>query len=169
MDYYLFREDFEILEMDTDSNYLGISAENVEDLIKPELREEFERNKRLWFVTPLATQGKRTPGLFKVEFKEDKMIGLCSKSYCTENFATENSPTQVKFSTKGVIKGHFKNPMPQYEHVLTTKQNFRACNQGIHAKNESMVTYKQCKNVLTYFYPKQKVLEDGRTTVPLDT
>ena len=41
LDYYLPREDFEMVEMDTDSNYLGISAENLEDLIKPKLREEF--------------------------------------------------------------------------------------------------------------------------------
>ena len=32
LDYYLRREDCEIMEMDTDSNYLEISAENVEDL-----------------------------------------------------------------------------------------------------------------------------------------
>ena len=160
LDHYLPHEDFEVLEMDTDSNYLGITGENVEDLIKPELRQDFERNKHNWFVTPLAPQGKRTPGLFKVEFKGNKMIGLCSKSYCTELFATENSPAQVKFSMKGVNKGQFKNPMPHYEHVLNTKQNFRACNQGIHAKDESMVTYKQDKNALIYFY--------GRTTVPLD-
>ena len=102
LDYYLYREDFEILETDTDNNYLGISGENVENLIKPELREEFEQNKHNWFVTPLASPGKRTPGLFKVEFKGDKMIGLCSKSYCTELFATENLPAQVKFSMKGV-------------------------------------------------------------------
>ena len=51
LDYYLHREDFEVLEMDTDSNYLGIAAENVEDLIKPEPCEEFERNKHNWFVT----------------------------------------------------------------------------------------------------------------------
>ena len=140
--------------MDTDRNYLGITAENVEDLIKPELKEQFEREKHNWFVTPLAPQGKRTPGLFKVEFKGNKMIGLCSKSYCTELFATENSPAQVKFSMKGVNKGQFKNPMPHYEHVLTAKQNFRACNQGVRAKDESMVTYKQYKNALTYFYPK---------------
>ena len=50
LDYYLHHEDFEVLEMDTDSNYLGITAENVEDLIKPELREEFQRNKHNWFV-----------------------------------------------------------------------------------------------------------------------
>ena len=151
LDYYLHREDFEILEMDTDSNYLGISAKSLEDLINHELRKEFDRNKRNWFVTPHALQGKRIPGLFKVEFKGDKMIGLCSKSYCTELFATENSPAQVKFSMKGVNKGQFKNPMPYYEHVLTTQQNFRARNQGIRAEDESMVTYKQDKNALTYY------------------
>ena len=166
--YYLHREDFEILEMDTDSNYPGISEENLEDLINPELGKEFDRNRRNWFVTPQTPQGKCTPGLFKVEFKGDKMIGLCSKSYCTELFATENSPTQVKFSMKGVNIEQFKNPMPHYEHVLTTQQNFRARNQGIRARDESMVTYRQDKNVLTYFYPKRKVLADGHTTVPLD-
>ena len=142
-----------MLEMDRDSNYFEITAENVEDLIKPELKEQFERENHNWFVAP---QGKRAPGFFEVEFKDDKMIGLCSKSYCTEPFATKNSPAQVKFSMKGVNKGQFKNPMPHYEYVLSTKQNFRACNQGIRAKDESMVTYKQYKNALTYFYPKRK-------------
>ena len=71
LDYCLHREDFEIVGMDTDSNYLGISVESVEYLIKPELKEQFERD---WFVTPLAPQGKRTPCLFKVEFQGDKII-----------------------------------------------------------------------------------------------
>ena len=59
LDYHLSREDFQILEMDTDGNYLGITAENLEDLIKPELKEQFEREKHNWFVTPFAPQGKR--------------------------------------------------------------------------------------------------------------
>ena len=42
LDYCLPREDFEMVEMDTDSNYLGISAKNVKDLINPKLHEEFE-------------------------------------------------------------------------------------------------------------------------------
>ena len=69
---------------------------------------------------------------------------------------------------KGVNKGQFKNPMSHYEHVLTSKENFRACNSGIRAKDQSMVTYKQNKNALTYFYPKRKVMKDGCSTVPLD-
>ena len=45
LDYYLPHEDFHMLEMHMDSNYLGITAENVEDLIKPELKEQFEQEK----------------------------------------------------------------------------------------------------------------------------
>ena len=97
------------------------------------------------------------------------MIGLCSKSYCMERFATDTTPGQVKFSMEGVINnGQFKNPMPHYKQVLTSMENFRACNSGIRAKDQSMVTYKQYKNALTYFYPKMKVLDDGRSTIPLD-
>ena len=95
------------------------------------------------------------------------MIGLCSKSYCTENFATDTTPGQVKFSMKGVNKGQFKNRMSHYEQVLTSMGNFRACNSGIHSKDQMMATYKQYKNTLTYFYPKRKVLQDRRLTVPL--
>ena len=168
VDKYLSREDFGYSEMDTDSAYMEISGDSVEALIKPDLCEEFENDKHSWFVTPRAPQGKRTPGLFKVEFEGDKIISLCSKSYCTEKIASESSPGQVKFSMKGVNKKQFKNPMPHYENVLNTKENFRACNSGIRAKDQSMVTYKQEKNALTYYYPKRKVSEDGRSTVPLD-
>ena len=145
--------------MDTDSNYLGITVENVGDLIKPELKEEFEREKHNWFVTPLAPQGKRTPGFFKVEFKGDKMIGVCSKSYCAERFDEGEDRGEVKFSMKGVNKGQFKNPMIHYELVLTSIENFRACNSGIHSKDQTMATYKQYKNALTYYYPKREVMD----------
>ena len=103
-----------------------------------------------------------------MEFKGDKIIGVCSKSYCTEKFETESKPGQVKFSMKCVNKGQFKNPMEHYDHVLTSKESFRACNSGIRAKDQSMVTYKQWTNALTYFYPKRNILSDGRSTSPLD-
>ena len=54
VDKYLSREDFEYSEMDTDSAYMAISGDNFESLIKPDLREEFEKDKHNWFVTPLA-------------------------------------------------------------------------------------------------------------------
>ena len=125
VDKYLSCEDFIYSEMDTDSAYLAISEDSFKALIKPDLREEFENDKHNWFVTPFVPQGKCMPGLFKVEFKGDKIIGLCSKSYCTELFATESSPGQVKFSMKGVNKEQFKNPMVHYEHVLNTEENLK--------------------------------------------
>ena len=85
-----------------------------------------------------------------------------------ENFASDSSPGQVKFSMKGVNKKQFKNPMQHFEHVLTTKEHFRACNSRIRAKDQSMATYKQYKNALTYYYPKRKVLEDGCSNIPLE-
>ena len=94
---------------------MAISGDSFEALIKPELRDKFEKEKHNWFRTP---QGKCMPGFFKVEFEGDKIISLCSKSYCTEKFASESSLGQVKFSMKGVNKKQFKNPMSYHEHVL---------------------------------------------------
>ena len=68
VDKYLSHEDFLYCEMDTDSVYMAISGNSFEEVIKPELPEEFKKDKRNWFVTPRALQGKCTPGLFKVEF-----------------------------------------------------------------------------------------------------
>ena len=76
VDKYLSRENFEYSKMDTDSAYMAISGDSFEELIKPELREEFEKDKHNWFITPRAPQGKRTPGLFMVEFERDKIISL---------------------------------------------------------------------------------------------
>ena len=59
------------------------------------------------------------------------MIGLCSKSYCAEHIVTEEDHGEVKFSMKGVNKGQIKNPVTHYEQVLTSMENFQACNQGI--------------------------------------
>ena len=41
---------------------------NLIDIFNVPERIECEKDKHNWFVTPLAPQGKRTPGLFKVEF-----------------------------------------------------------------------------------------------------
>jgi len=45
LDRYFDRKDFELIQMDTDSNYMAISAEKLEDIVKPELKEDFEAKK----------------------------------------------------------------------------------------------------------------------------
>ena len=42
LDYYIDRRDFELIQMDTDSMYLGFSCKMLEKPVRPELLEEFE-------------------------------------------------------------------------------------------------------------------------------
>ena len=89
---------YEELEMDTDSVYLALSKENLEDVILPGKRAEWEqlRSKDCTDIfTANATDtffprtccnahkkhDKREPGLFKKEFRCAEMLCLCSKTY----------------------------------------------------------------------------------------
>ena len=102
----------------------------MEELVPQEKKQAFEAEKHLWSVTPQAPQGKRTPGLFKVEYTGTKMVSLFSKSYCIED--TDNGT--VKFSMKGVNKNQFDNPMTHYQETLETTATFKATNSGIRKK-----------------------------------
>ena len=44
LDKHIDRSDFEHCEMDTDSAYIAISGESVEDLVKAEMMHEFEND-----------------------------------------------------------------------------------------------------------------------------
>ena len=79
LDRYFDRKDFELIQMDTDSNYMAISAEKLEDIVKPELQIEFEAKKKEWLAWDKWSS--RTPGLFKLECEGSRMIALCSKCY----------------------------------------------------------------------------------------
>ena len=50
LDRYFDRRDFELIQMDKDSNYLAISAEKLEDIVKPELQTEFEAKEQEWLA-----------------------------------------------------------------------------------------------------------------------
>ena len=50
LDRYFDRRDFELIQMDTDSNYMTISAERHEDIVRPELQTEFEAKKQEWLA-----------------------------------------------------------------------------------------------------------------------
>ena len=108
---------YEELEMDTDSLYLALSEENLEDAILPEKRAEWDQ---LRFkdctdnFTANATDNffprtccnvhkkhdKREPVLFEEEFRCAEMLCLCSKTYCCYDKRTNKH----KFSSKGLNK-----------------------------------------------------------------
>ena len=92
-------DNYEELEMDTDSLYLALSEENLEDVILPEKRAEWNQLRSKDCTdnfTANATDNffprtccnvhkkhdKREPGLFKEEFRCTEMSCLCNKTYC---------------------------------------------------------------------------------------
>ena len=90
---------FEKPEMDTDSLYLALSEEILEDVILPEIRAErdqlrskdctdnFTANATNNFFCKICCNAhkkhdKREPGLFKEETRCAETLCLCSKTYC---------------------------------------------------------------------------------------
>ena len=101
LDKYLNRSDSQYTAMDTDSAYLAISGESIENLLIPELRSEFEQDKSNWLPRSDKPEHKayekRTPGLFKVEWEGDGIASLCSKTYYCWG-------SKDQYSCKGVNK-----------------------------------------------------------------
>ena len=95
LDRYFDRRDFELIQMDTDSNYMAISAEKLEDIVKPELQTEFEAKKQEWLAWDKWSS--RTPGLFKLECEGSRMIALFSKCY----FVDEPEGEKISSARKG--------------------------------------------------------------------
>merc|ERR1711893_349124 len=134
LDKYVDRRDYALCEMDTDSLYMALSGETLDELVKPELRESYFREKRNWIPTavcddhldlfvkiktenvvewtpPSACCEKRylhdlrTPGLFKSEWEGDGILCLNSKTYvCYDREESTGERKSMKWSAKGVVK-----------------------------------------------------------------
>ena len=180
IDKYIDRSDFELVEMDTDSNYFAFSEDSIEKLIKPEMKEQYEKDKYNFLPSEsnelhptfnvdgkkftMKQYEKRTPGLFKVECMKDKIIALCSKMYCCSDFDEK----ALKFSCKGIQKDNNNITYKKFEDVLFNKIKDTATNQGFRVVNSIMHTYTQEKKGLSYIYNKRILLDDGISTIPLN-
>lgn len=176
LDKYIDRSNFELCESDTDSLYMALSGESLDELVKPEMREEYEQDKWNWFPRPFCKDKckkckqcdegafyKRQPGLFKVEYEGDGICCLNSKTYYCWREDDYN-----KFSSKGVNKKTNNISKDIYLDVLKNKQSAMVTNRGFRAVNGLMRSYKQHKVGFSYFYAKRKVLADGIHTETLD-
>ena len=166
--------------MDTDSNYFAFTADSIEKIIKPDMIDEYKKDKYNWVPSEsnefhkdfkvdnkpitLKNYEKRTPGLFKVETIKDKSICLCSKMYICSDLSEEN----IKFSTKGIQKAGNEISFKKFENVLFGDKKDTATNTGFRMINGFMKTYTQERKGLSYAYCKRIVLADGTTTKPLN-
>ncbi|GMF14286.1 unnamed protein product [Phytophthora lilii] len=180
IDFYFDRSDFQYQEMDTDSGYIAFSAESpFPDLIKPELLEHFHKHKYEWFprddTKENAAYDRRTPGLFKEEFRCNAMVSLSSKNYIcylSDKIDKETNKPMIKLSAKGVQKSRNGSVLTaqNFESVVKNRITFKGTNRGFRMRKEtnSMITYSQTKTALNYYYDKRQVLSDGISTIPLN-
>ena len=154
VDKFCDRRDFEVIQMDTDSLYMALSAKDFDDIIKPDLKELYKDEKPNWLVTD--EYSKRVPGLFKPEFKGKRMIALTSKCYFADN-GEESIP---KFSCKGVSRRQNKMSWERYKNALFGALD-KVTNIGFRKKENHIVTYEQTKLGLSAYYDKRVVHEDG--------
>ena len=101
-----FYYDLELIQMDTDSNYLAISDDRLEDIVCPELWTEFEATKKEWLAWDKCSG--RTPGLFKRECEGSRIIALCSKCYYVDEQDSEkkrSSAQRVCLSARILLPG----------------------------------------------------------------
>jgi hypothetical protein len=180
VDFYFDRSDFQYIEMDTDSAYIAFSDEEpFKNLIKPELRDHFEKHKNDWFPRDDTKENsmydRRTPGLFKEEWRGNGIYALAAKNYICFN---PDDGHKIKISSKGVQSSNDKenkrnadilNP-DGFKQVVEDRISLKATNKGFRVDNtrQRMITYEQIKTGLSYYYDKRRVLDDGISTVPLN-
>ena len=151
---------YEELEMGTDSFYLALSKQNLEDVFVPEKRAEWDqlrcKNCNDNF-TAKATDtffprtccnthkkhDKREPGLFKEEFRCAEMLCLCSKTYCCYDKQTN----KYKFSSKGLNKRTLEDcgdgTMSKYRKVLEESVTVISTNRRFRTNQHSVARYEQ--------------------------
>ena len=189
IDRYVERPLYQYCEMDTDSAYIALAGDSIDDLVSAEHREHYFKHRSEWLPaeccdehkeeyvnTRLAGRSwtatescclarkaydKRTPGLFKIEWCGDGFIGLCSKTYYC--FGSTD-----KCTTKGLNKRQNTIDKDAFLSVLTNRRSGSGVNRGFRVRDSSVMMYIQERAALTYFYPKRKVLADGLSTAPLD-
>ena len=155
LDKFCDRRDFELIQMDTDSFYMALSANDFDDIIKPEMKELYKEEKKNWLVTD--EYSKRVPGLFKAEFQGKRMIALTSKCYFADNGKDEGVK---KFSCKGVSRRQNEMNWERYRKALFGSLD-KARNIGFRKRDNHIVTYEQSKLGLSAYYDKRIVHEDG--------
>ncbi len=192
---YFSKSDVCILNSDTDSIWLGLSGENLDDLVRPALRRQYFENyhktmpslacvnHRSLFVerkmlneswcmedyeccVAYNKEEQRTPLLFKYEFQGKFLYALTCKTYHAGSFEDDS----FKQSTKGISKRHSNLQAKDFVSVLDDDGHNpkKGINLSFVTKNSEIYTYKQERVGLSYLYYKRKVCSDGKRTEPTD-
>ena len=177
--YYIFfkkccdTDKYEEFEMDTDSLYLALSEENLEDVILSEKRAEWQqlRSKdctdnfnanatdnffRRTCCNVHKKHDKRELGLFKEKFRCAETMCLCSKTY----YCYDKHTNKYKLSSKRLNKKMEDcvdgGPMSKYRKRLQESVNVTSTNRGFRTIKRSVATFEQIKKRLFYFNQEEQ-------------
>ena len=158
--HYLRPGSFQMVCSDTDSILSAYESKNLDDLVRPEVKDDyFNFGKKAFLATDAYTN--RTPGLFKEDWSGIGILALCSKTYYTWRDKAS------KLSSKGLSKKTNKFTQADYKAVLDTMQKGVGTNYGFKIGSEGIRLYKQEREGLAYLYGKRRVLADRVTTKAL--
>ena len=180
---YLVNDQYQLMEMDTDSLYIAFARDTLDECVKPELREEWATEKWKWFssddnTTTVSFEGqqislkqwdKRTPGKFKIEYDGTGQACLNSKVYTCWGAIDKDGKGYSKTSCKGAQQRRNELTKDHFLSLLHTTEAHTVENAGfIKDDNGIIKTYTQKKTGMSYYYFKRKVLADGVSTTHLD-
>ena len=115
------RQDFELCYMDTDSLYLAMSGDSLDEIVRPEMKQAYEADKKNWLATDKFSE--RTPGLFKHESVGTRGLWLTAKCYLVQNETLNKN----KYICKGASKKHNDLYFQRYKDVLNIFLKTRRC------------------------------------------
>ena len=160
LDKYFSIQDFELYHMDTDLFYLAISGDSLDDVVRPEMRQAYEADKKNWLATGKFSE--RTRSLFKPQFVGTRGMWLTATSYLVQNEINEN-----KYSCKGISKKHNDLHFQRYKDALDVflktrrdseleeKDIEKVNNVVLRVYDQGVLTYEQNKLGLSAYYDKR--------------
>ena len=146
LDKCIDRRDFEIIQMDTDSMYMAISGTLIDEIVQPELQEEYDNGGKAKCLLT-SKYHDRNPGLFKEEFQGTRMITLTSECKC------QRQKCETQFSCKGMSKKQKPLTWERFLEALNGSIE-KAQNTGFRILSSKIVTYTQEKLGLSIYYDK---------------
>jgi len=156
---------WEAILTDTDSEFLAMAGESLDDCVRDEFvgTQEYE-DARIAFLGhrdgPEAEFDKREPGKLKQEWFGDEIGALNSKCYAgVGQFGPKNA-------SKGLPKKQNALTIEHYKHVLKTQHSYFGRVSGFKTKGSELFRFDGERAGLTYMYGKRPVDATGILTGP---
>lgn len=183
VDKFISRSDYQLMYMDTDSNWLAFSSEDpFENLIKPEMKEQWLREKNEWLVSDKYSE--KTPGLFKEEYKARELVALSSKMYMAPPFDTpicddleDGNVVEIdslfeecsdsKSGTKGIQQRNILD-VDMFRQALFEDKIFNVDNSGMRTINGKNINYETTKKGVHSAYNKRTIADNKINTFPIE-